>query len=580
MGPLFVSSGFDTIGAMPATPRHPVVRRGLGALVAGLVLATAALVLAPARAEAVTNPPVTITATSPSTSSLKLTWSAPVGVGSQGWSIHLKDSAGRTWPATTACTACRSTVINGLLAGTRYDVTIVGYGTTPVGVGTTVGTVQAGTCAGVTNTCVSVGSTAVGAVSHVGQGFLHGTTAATDTSKVAALDPQAWRIASGDFARFTRARQLGGDITLLMSDPWRGWADRNGLAGQNPWADWAKYSEFIAGSVRYHVAAGMVPEYWEVQNEPDWAANYTDAVPATWALVLEQFKVAHDAIRSVIPDARIVGPSLTNYRLASPTAVIDLISFLDHAKANGLRFDIAWHELGNGQPATLSGDPHAVIAHVDSVRAAIADRGLTDVQIHINEYGAAWSFDQPGVHVGYIAALETAGVHIANTACWPVVHLGISYGTCFADPGLLDGLLSPLGLETDTYAVHKAYAAMNGQRTQTATNDAWTSATAARDAGGVVRGLVGRHQSCTVGLDGGCHAGIAPAPVGKTVTLAMTVSCRTKYDLRVQLISNVHNGLPSIPVTVVAKAASCGSTKVTLPALTDGSAYSFTASPR
>ncbi len=565
---------------MPATPFSSLVRRCLVGTVATLLLAVAALFLAPADAEAATNPPVTVAASSPSTSSLKLTWSAPAGVGSAGWSIHLKDAAGRTWPGTQACKACRSTVVDGLLAGMRYDVTIVGYGTSPVGLGKTVATVQAGTCAGVTNTCVSVGSGTVGPTTHVAQGFLHGTTVKTDMEKVSALEPQAWRIAAGDFARFGRARQVGGDITVLLSDPWRGWADKHGMVGQNPWGDWAKYREYITAVVNFHISAGMVPEYWEVQNEPDWDKQYTSATPATRALILEQYRVAHDAIRSVIPDARIVGPSLSIYRLGDPGAPVDLVSFLDFAKANGLQFDVSWHELGNGQPGTITGDPHSVISHVDSVRAAIADRGLTDVQIHINEYGAEWHFDQAGSHVGYMAALETAGVHIANTACWNVTHLGTSYGTCFADPGLLDGLLSPVGGETDTYAVHEAYAQMDGQRTQTATNDVWTSALAARDAGGTVRGLIGRHQSCTLVIDAGCHAGLAPAPVGKTVTLALAMPCNGKYVLRAQLIANVHSALPSLPTTVLSKTVRCGSTKDTLPALTDGSAYRFTATPR
>ena len=564
---------------MPAQHTSPRTRRSVGALLALVLVALALVAFGPGSASAAdTTTPVTVSATSPSTSSLKVSWTAATGAGFDGWVIHLKDTAGRTWPPTAAPKASRSTVIDGLVAGMRYEVQVVGYGT-PMALGSALGTVQGASCAGVTGTCVSLGSTAKGVATNVGQGILHGTTVKSDLTKAAALEPASWRIGATDFARMERARGIGGAVTLLMSDPWRGWADRNGLAGQNPWADWDKYRTYIQAIVQWHINAGMLPEYWEVQNEPDYADQYTATPPATRALILEQFKVAHDAIRALLPDARIVGPSLAQYRLSSPQAPVDLRSFLDYMVANDLQFDLSWHEIGNSVPNSINGDPRSIVSHVQSVRAAIADRGLQDVRLHINEYGAAWNFDQPGSHVGYLEALETAGVDVASMACWPVVDLGISYGTCFADPGLLDGLISPLGLETDTYAVHKAYAAMDGTRLQAATTDVWTSAYAVRDAAGTVRSLVGRHESCVVGVDEGCHAGIAAAPAGKPVTLALTMPCRSKYVLTVRLIANTRNTLPSVPTTVAYKTLRCGSAKVALPGLTDGSAYDVVAKP-
>ncbi|MFL6204046.1 MAG: hypothetical protein ACJ739_01720 [Acidimicrobiales bacterium] len=557
------------------------LRSGL-LLVVALALGIGAPFATPTAQAAATTTPITVTATSPSSSSLKVTWTAPTGVDVATWAIFPKDSSGRSWPTTFACKGCRSATVDGLVAGMRYDLSVVGYAATTTAVGNAAATVQVGNCSGVLGTCVSIGSTKTTAVTHVGQGLLHGTTVMSDLAKAAALNPQSWRLAAGDMTRFQKARQVGGAITVLMSDPWRGWADRNGLVGKNPWADWDKYRQFIVGTVQFHIATGNVPEYWEIQNEPDYATQYTSDQPATRALILEQLKVAHDAIRSVLPDARIVAPSLAQYRFNEPTALVDLMSVLDHAKANGLRYDLAWHEIGNSQPGTLAGDPKSIVAHVQSIRAAIADRGLTDVRIHINEYGAAWNFDQPGSRVGYLTALETAGANVAGMACWPVVKDGISYDTCFSDPGLLDGLISPLGTETDTYAVHKAYAAMTGSRLQTSATDVWTSGLSTIDSTGKLRALVGRHQSCTLAVDQGCHAGLAVAPLGKPVTLALKVPCTNRYDLQVQLIANVHNSGPAVPVTVSnTYNVRCGTTqKVLLPALTDGSAYSVVSTPR
>lgn len=553
-------------------------------LVLTIIAATAILVsvfaTAPA-ARASTTSPIDVKATSASTSSIDVTWSAASTVGTAGWSIHLTDSAGRTWPGTAACKDCRAATIDGLLAGMQYKVQVVGYGGTPIGLGSTTVTVQAGSCAGVGGSCVTIGSGEGDPISHVAQGILHGTTVKSDLEKAAALNPKSWRIAAGDFARFARAREIGGSITALLSDPWAGWAERHGMAGQNPWGDWDKYREYVAGVVRYHISAGMLPDYWEVQNEPDYATQYTASPAASRALILEQFKVAHDAIRSVLPEARIVGPSLSQYRYGDPAAPIDLVSFLDFVDANDLQYDVAWHELGNSLPGTITGDPKSTVSHVQSVRAAIADRGLTDVEIHINEYGARWHFDQPGSHVGYMAALETSDVHVANMACWPITDAGTTYSTCFSDPGLLDGLITPLGLESDTYAVHEDYAAMVGRHVQTSTTDMWTSATSARDSEGTVRSLIGRHESCTVVVDAGCHAGLKVAPAGQPVTIALDMACRGNYDVRVQLIANVPNSVPALPATVAAKRMKCGSAgMIKLPALTDGSAYSVVADPR
>jgi hypothetical protein len=485
------------------------------------------------------------------------------------------DSQGRSWGKRTACIDCRSTLVDGLAAGMRYRLSIIGWGTTAT-VGLTLDvTMPAGACAGVTGTCVAVGSQTREAAAHAAQGFVFGMTDRTNVDLVKNLSPRSWRIAPHTPDSFTRARSMGGDITLVLSDSWPAYASQNGLPGANPWADWSQYATFVTSTVKRHVALGMLPEYWEVQNEPDGKGIYTSGSPATRALVLEQYKVAHDAIRSVVPDARIVGPSLSMFRYRDAAAVIDLVSFLDHAAANGLRFDLAWHENGNNALGQFEGDAKSLIGHVDMARQLVADRpSLSDVRVLINEYSAPWNFDQPGATVGYMAALETAGVDGSNRSCFPLPVLGLLYDTCFSQPGLLDGLLLPDGSKADTYAVHQAYAAMTGPRLQASTTDRSTSALSAID-GGTVRALIGRHQSCTALLDSGCPVGWLPALLGTPVTVKLPCRGTDAHRVRVELVTD-SAPVAAVAATVLSKTFKCsrGALTVKLSGLADGSVYS------
>ena len=558
----------------PALAR--AVRPVVALLAALLVLGSLGVAPLPtARASAAT-PTIAVTATSTSTSALEVRWVPSAGYSAQAWSLNvLEDASGRSWGQRTACKDCRSTVIDGLSAGVAYRIVVIGWGDT-VASGEARATVSSASCAGVTGTCVTVGAGTRPAAAHVGQGFLFGTTAATDMAAVTALAPRSWRIAPHTPDSFARARAAGGDITLILSDSWRAYVKDNGLLpGTNPWDDFAAYRAFVTSTVRRHINLGMLPEYWEVQNEPDGNNIYGLLSPATRPLVLEQHRVAHDAIRALLPDARIVGPALAKFRYRDALATVDLESFVDFAASNGLRFDIAWHENGNNVLGQYDGDPKSLVGHVDMVRQLIADRpALGQPRILINEFGAPWNFDQPGASVGYLAALETAQVSGANRACFPI-RVGLTtYSTCHSEPGLLDGLLLPDGSKADNYLVHQAYAAMTGARLQTSTTDRSTSALSAQD-GGTVRTLVGRHQSCTQGANQGCPLLWKPGQTGTALTVKLPCADGGTYDVRVERIDDLAP-TAATAITVLASKMTCsgGALSVKLPGLADGAVYS------
>ncbi|HUE60146.1 MAG TPA: hypothetical protein VMO88_11225, partial [Acidimicrobiales bacterium] len=73
------------------------------------------------------------------------------------------------------------------------------------------------------------------------------------------------------------------------------------------------YWEWVPSSVRNLEALGIRVDYWVVYNEPDISLPPSEAATATPDLLLTQFRVAYDAIRSVAPNAAIIGPSTSGW---------------------------------------------------------------------------------------------------------------------------------------------------------------------------------------------------------------------------------------------------------------------------
>jgi hypothetical protein len=154
--------------------------------------------------------------------------------------------------------------------------------------------------------CVDVNAArAEGPVGLVAEGFLHGVDGSTDPNLVAPLHPRSWQIGNTE-AAYGMAQAQGAVITDILSDAWyqATYTPARGT-GEPPWSDWSAYSRWVQLYVRSTLADHHV-DYWDIQNEPD--APIGGAQP-TVDQVLEEFSVAAQAIRSVDPSARIMGPS-------------------------------------------------------------------------------------------------------------------------------------------------------------------------------------------------------------------------------------------------------------------------------
>jgi hypothetical protein len=151
------------------------------------------------------------------------------------------------------------------------------------------------------------------------------------------------------------ATKSGAQTTLVLSDLW---SASNAGNPPTPWSNWTAYSSFISSTVSAIVASGEKVTYFEPYNEPGSASYYSAAnfATVTPALLLQQFLVTYQAIRSVDPDAAIVGPSLavwSDYPNQSGTATapdpsFDMATFLNYAAANGVQLAaVNWHEIND-----------------------------------------------------------------------------------------------------------------------------------------------------------------------------------------------------------------------------------------
>ena len=427
--------------------------------------------------------------------------------------------------------------------------------------------------------CVSVvGDRTLGPARGVAQGFINGIDSSTNSAFVDQLHARSWLVASGDAASAS-ARSAHATITSIISDAWGVATYVQGQGPEAPWLNLPAFSRFVQNLVRTSQATGQPVTYWEVQNEPD---GYFGKVRATPAQALEEFRVGVQAVRSIDPHAKILGPALSawNDHRGSPT--LDLPTFLDYVVAHHLPLDaVAWHEVGaRANPSDTTPDPASVGVHVARMRQLLAVRpALGHPAIMITEYGSNASHLIPGQAVGWIGALEDAAVDGANVACWHSPSLeGQRLEECHH--GALDGLFIPgSGLPTAVYAVHRFYAAMTGVRLATSTTDTTVTGFATRDdTKRTMLVMVGRHQTCTPDVRVDCTEPTPPTPPPNSVDLHISVPYAVSaVSVTLQQVAN-HTGVDFGPVTIWSQTIPVGPGPVVVPIrdFADGDAYLVT----
>jgi len=512
-----------------------------------------------------------------------VSWAATSIVGVLDWEIVVTETSadGTTSHGYFRPPTARSVTVSGLPGGARVHAVIATFGGGRVlNLSTTTPdvTVSAGLCATVTGACVAADSTqTLGAERHVAQGFLHGLgLTATGVQEMQALHPTSWRITEGSPAEMSAVQAFHPVTTALLSDPW--WEityNPQTHAAMSPWENWTAYTNFVKNEVQKRIADGNLPDYWDIQNEPDLAAYYDPAYPPTAALLEQQFNVAYHAIKSALPTARIVGPSFGGFNLVGDSTHLALIDFINYATANNLQFAaISWHENNAGIASLPSMQLPVLADHVQMIRTALdSSPVLSGAHIFVNEFDSSATGRLAGWDLGHVIAFEQARVDQANRAC---------YERCM-DGG--DSLLDPADNQTPrmTYWGRLAYAQMTGNRATTTTSQRDTTAmTSVNSAAKKLTTIITRHHGCSVGGNSACPSGSFVTPTASgALSLALRLpssAAGQRATVSVTTLGATVADAPTKPAATVSTVKVNSSSRATVPlsSLADGAAYVVT----
>ena len=311
-------------------------------------------------------------------------------------------------------------------------------------------------------------------------------------------------------------------VTIRLADVLPGWP--------YTWPGFASWKTSVTSVINSKIASGRKNYYgYEIWNEGNdtWKSANGDFNTTVW-------KPTYDLIKSLDPQAKIIGPSYSFYNGTSMKA------FLTYCKANNCLPDIiCWHQWG---AASLS-------ATIDTYRALEVSLGISPRAISINEYSSKISDPYegcPGYSVPFIAKFERKGVESACISWW-FTNL----------PGRLGSLLTSGNAKGGGWWLYKWYGDMTGAMVKTTPpNDAsdGVDAFAAIDKGAKVASIVlGGNNVGTVNVN---ISGI-PAAFGTSVNAKLEYVTWTNKDTPVTgttLVSttkySVANGTISVPVNV------------------------------
>jgi hypothetical protein len=248
--------------------------------------------------------------------------------------------------------------------------------------------------------------------------------------------------------------------------------DINQIGLEGDYAPWLAHVDRIIDQVLDRQLSVL----WDIYNEPDLAAlaiNENERLKEGWRL-------AYQRIKRRIPDAQIVGPSVSRYRLLKP--------FLEWSQEHDVFPDVvAYHEYD---------DPSNAPALVEDLRNYLNERGLVR-PISVNEILGQETWTIAGYTAGVIAAYERANILSAMRSCWPDpqdMSRDRVENTC--DNPTLDGLLYvDRQSKRPGWHIYKAYAEMEGVRLYTMTDSPKLHALAAfEQASGTLRLLLGKYE--------------------------------------------------------------------------------------
>jgi hypothetical protein len=565
------------------------------------------------------NPPTSVTATaSTTTTAINLHWTfSTTGVTPDR--AFVAAYMGKTLEGTVTCAfpVCTSISIPGLVPGDAYFFTVQAGVASGYSAVTRSNSVTVNWSCATANVCLTVNATTPGgAALHRAAGMEEGLGTNPPASLITPLDLKYWEMGIG-LPMCTVANCLGdseydsvkaidptANITEVLSDNWyedsytayRECTSNFMCQFENepkpyggammPWQNWTQFDQFTTSVVQNIEASGRTVNYWNLINEPPSLTNQNDEYfdgkdsnTLTPSDIEQWFLHAYHDVKAADPSAQIVCPSFEQYDdyvgEAPPNdQLLDFSTFLAFAQQNGIDCNaFSWHEINFvGSATDFNMQPQTIQDHVARFHALLAEYPqFAGAKIFINEYAANIPLEgnqlyetMPGWTVGYIAALEAAGVDQANHTCVPPNGCNYSLDDLLYGP---QTSLSP----SDTYWPYWYYAQMNGQVVPVTSSQEEISGFATINSNtNTLMMLLGRHD--VEGTDG--------LPASETTTLTVNVPWNTpSVSVSTQPFADSGGVNDEPPVTITTVPVVNGVATIPIAAFGSENAYGITVTP-
>ena len=405
------------------------------------------------------------------------------------------------------------------------------------------------------------------------QGYLHGFTETDvlDPTLIGThLQPELWRLGFGDW-QYPKVAPFGPKIEIVISDLYAN--SKGGYANAKPWLNWTEWEQFCINQVNQSISQNKPVDYWDIWSEPDTNAYWK----GNWAQLLETYQRGYNAIKSVAPNAKVVGPGTTEFDHAfdsSPTkSIADFVYELSRPPYNVRLQAVSWHELGS-LPSSMPG--HAQTLRDFFVNPTYFSPAYVP-ELHVNEYAQPNSTQIPGWIVGWLYYAEQADLDWFSRACWTMWESGsYSYSNCLM--GLEGVFMRDMVTPQQPYYVYKTYAEVAASTRIVATStDIEVNALASKnDTSSTIKAMVGVHNKT------------ASSSVDVVFTNYPYSTSSAEVTVRKLINNNVLDGIqnpkaqPAVPPTVTfagSVAIVGGSFTVNLSPFANGEMYIIEASP-
>ena len=230
-------------------------------------------------------------------------------------------------------------------------------------------------------------------------GFLHGMNGKTPAGKfLKAVQPGLWRAGILTKDIYKRATEAGARFTIVCSDYWGYDAKRMPLENRE------RYVALMEGIARRTKNLDIIYDIW---NEPNVPAFFH----GSFKEYCETFRLGHDTIRRIRPDAVIAGPSTSGF------VPKFLERFLDYCLAQNLQVQVlSWHDYRHGPK--LAQIPPTLL----EVRRHALDSGKYKAvgirEIHINEAMDSTVYLSPASVFATLTAFELGRADAAGRSAW------------------------------------------------------------------------------------------------------------------------------------------------------------------